>query len=400
MFTEAPRPISRPRAWRKAACRLLACGLAVMVACVVGESALRVGGFSRSYANPFASFHERDAVLGWRGKPNFTARLTQRDYDVVVAHDAYGFRRHVDQPGAASDRPDVFVLGDSFVWGWGVGQGQVCTDRLETLMPGHRVQNLGLCGAGTVQEFAIFEEHVRPQFRPSDTVILVFYGNDFGDNLGRRQQDGLHATVQSGEVRLVPPSGTFHPGAIKDQLKDASYLFNLVTFCADRCQHHLGDWRDTWKPASSGSGRKAQPGDTAPSQGTFADDSSEFQVVKFYLAAFQTACAAKRASLVVAYVPFQVELGEADLATAVPQAGPSGAERQAFFRCAAALGIETIDLLPHFLRAKAAGKCARVTFAHDLHWNAEGHALVAQVIAAHLAAQADSRSAGGNQRAR
>jgi hypothetical protein len=387
MLTESPRPIRRPRAWRTAVYRLLACCLSVMVACAVGELALRAGGFDRSYANPFASFHERDPVLGWRGKPNFTARLTQRDYDVVVAHDESGFRRRGERPGTTSTRPDVFVLGDSFVWGWGVGQGQLCTDRLESLWPGHRVQNLGLCGAGTVQEFVIFEKHVRPRLRPGDTVVLAFYGNDFGDNLGRFQNNSLHATVQAGEVCRVPPSGKVRPSAIKDKLKDASYLFNLLTYCADRCQHRLGDWRDAWSPASSAARRKAQPGDTAPSEGTLADDSPEVRIVKSYLAAFQTACAENRAALVVAYIPFQVELGEAELNATVPRADPPAAERQAFFRCADALGIETIDLLPHFLRAKAAGDCARITFAHDLHWNAEGHALAAQVIAAHLAAK-------------
>ena len=80
-------------------------------------------------------------------------------------------------------------------------------------------------------------------------------------------------------------------------------------------------------------------------------------------------------------------MGEAELNATDPRADPPAAERQAFFRCASALGIETIDLLPHFLRAKAAGDCARITFAHDLHWNVEGHALVAQVIAAHLTAK-------------
>ena len=387
MPTESPRPIRRSRAWRTVVHRLLACCLSVMVACAVGELALRVGGFSRSYANPFASFHERDPVLGWRGKPHFKARLTQRDYDVVVAHDEYGFRCREERPGTTATRPDVFVLGDSFVWGWGVGQGQLCTDRLESLWPGHRVQNLGLCGAGTVQEFAIFETYVRPRLRPGDTVVLAFYGNDFGDNLGRRLNDSLHATVQAGEVRLEPPSGKFCPSKIKDKLKDASYLFNLVTYCTDRCQHRIGDWKDAWSPASSAAWRKAQPGDTAPSEGTLADDSPEVRIVEFYLAAFQTACAENRAVLVVAYVPFQVELGEAELNATALRADPPAAERQAFFRCADALGIETIDLLPHFLRAKAAGDCARITFAHDLHWNAEGHALAAQVIAAHLTAK-------------
>ena len=99
----------------------------------------------------------------------------------------------------------VYALGDSFVWGYGTSQGDNVADQLNFLLPTQQVENFGLGGAGTVQEYAIFEMHVQPRLRHGDTVLLFFYGNDFGDNLGCRLEGSLHAEVRDGRIELVRP---------------------------------------------------------------------------------------------------------------------------------------------------------------------------------------------------
>ena len=128
--------------------------------CGVGAVAV---GYSRSYVCPFGSFHQPDPVLGWRGKPNFSGRWRQGDFDVFIAQTENGFRRLDHGKDAEDVESTVYVLGDSFVWGYGTSQGENIADQLNFLMPRQQVENFGLAGAGTVQEYAIFEMHVKPR---------------------------------------------------------------------------------------------------------------------------------------------------------------------------------------------------------------------------------------------
>jgi lysophospholipase L1-like esterase len=335
-------------------------GLAVLLgiigAGVIGEVALRLGGYSRSYLNPLGSFHEGHPLVGYRGKPNFVGRYRTAEFDAVIAQDANGFRQQEHQTPRAQSRHAVLVFGDSFTWGWGVGQGLGCTDQMSLRMPGYSVMNFGLNGSGTVQQYALFEVYGTPALQPGDTVVLMFFGNDFNDNTGGL----LHAEVQDGTVRQVGPTKQLGSRSLP---KDASYVINLIVYTADRLTAALknkqaANWTSTWI--------------------ALGDRSPEIAVAKHYLAAFQHACAERQARFVAAYIPGQAELGEASPLTE-QRVQIEQAYRGAFFDGAASLGIQTIDLLPHFLAAQQTAG-GRFTFAHDEHWNARGHALAAQVL--------------------
>jgi hypothetical protein len=97
--------------------------LSVGAACLVTEFSLRLTGYDRKYVNPLHSFHERDSRIGYRGKANFTGRFHGHEFDVVISHDEHGFRKH-ETPSPSNPNHRVFVLGDSFTWGWGVAQGK------------------------------------------------------------------------------------------------------------------------------------------------------------------------------------------------------------------------------------------------------------------------------------
>ena len=142
--------------------RAAALVLSLAVACISGELGLRLAGYSQTYLNPFSSFHEYDPALGCRGKANFSGRFRQADFDVVVAHNDLGFRRQEQHPELPVPSHNVFVLGDSFVWGYGVGQSEVITDQMSTRLrrmgslgpaakqwsadPGHAAQTVHACG--------------------------------------------------------------------------------------------------------------------------------------------------------------------------------------------------------------------------------------------------------------
>ncbi len=354
-------------------------GLALVAACGIAEIGLRICGYGHNYTNPMGSFFEPDSELGCHGKANFVGRFRRADFDVVVEHDENGFRR-CELPAEGTMYPwarhDVYVLGDSFVWGYGVGQHDLLTNQMQRLLGGRRVHNLGLIGAGTVQEYLLFQKHVVDRLRPGDTVVLVFFNNDFGDNVGQNSRGRMYATIDSGQVRLVPPAPPSATRQWKNWMKDASYLFNLVTYCADRfkerrCLKDLGD-RVT-RPLPSPEQIRADASDSGPA----------VQITRHYLSELKNACRAKQVRFLAAYVPGQAELGEDDVTSTSDLSLPEEiASRQAFDRMVRDLAVDAVDLMPPMVAAKRAGRFERMTFTHDFHWNPAGHTIAAEVIAA------------------
>lgn len=75
------------------------------------------------------------------------------------------------------------VLGDSFVFGAGVGIDEALPARLEALAGGsEQVINAGTPGYGTARELAWLESF-GPGLEPDELLLCVFVGNDFSDNL-------------------------------------------------------------------------------------------------------------------------------------------------------------------------------------------------------------------------
>ena len=356
---------------RVAAFRLGAVLFALSAACAIAEVGLRAFGYTRSYTNPGGSFHEPHPLVGSRGKPNFCGRLRQRDFDVVIRHNELGFRQQETYPEMTAAKHDAYILGDSFVWGYGVGQDDAFSNRLSRLLPDRRVHNFGLAGSGTVEQYLIFRHYVYDALRPGDTVVLAFFGNDFGDNVGRFD-DRVHAAVEGGEIKLVyppPPSAWLR---VKSKLKDVSALFNLAAFCIDRA----------WTPSAvTVRAQRNSPALEKIAKDT-SDDSPQVKITRHFLAELKHDCDSRQVRLIVAYVPGQSELGEDDVSSTedlAPAENP--AYRAAFFRIAAALGLETLDLLPDMLAAKRADAARRLTFEHDFHWNPHGHEIAARTIA-------------------
>jgi len=353
-------------------------GLALNVAGGIAEIGLRICGFGHNYTNPMGSFFVPDSELGCHGKPNFVGRFHRADFDVVVEHDADGFRRN-ELPADPAAQHDVFVLGDSFVWGYGVGQHDLLTNQMERRLMGWRVHNLGLIGAGTIEEYLLFQKHVFDRLRSGDAVVLVFFNNDFGDNVGLHSSNRIHATIDAGQVHVVPPLPTSTMRQWKNWMKDASYLFNLVTYCTDcykqgRSLRLLGDRVSRSLPSPEQI--RADTCDSGPA----------VQITRHYMSELEQACREKQVRFLAAYVPGQAELDEDDVTSTSDLSLPEEiACRQAFDRMVRDLGIDAVDLMPSMVAAKRAGRYERMTFTHDFHWNPAGHTVAAEVLAAAIA---------------
>jgi lysophospholipase L1-like esterase len=352
---------------------LTAVALALGVTCVAAEVGLRIAGIDQTYLTPLGSFFELDPLLGFRGRPNFSGRFRQTDFDIRVVHDAQGFRRHEYLPAPSAPKGAVFVLGDSFTWGYGVGQGAVYTDLMQQYLPDRHVRNFALCASGTVQQYAIFDRHVRPSLEPGDVVIVAFYANDFDDNAGKcLTLPRLHAEIRDNAVREVSPRHS-RLATLKKQLKESSCLVNLAA-CAWDCIHEPRSPSEPATPSASPATDEDLPPEPAPA---FGDDRPELTITGHYLTLFRDACRAKGAQLLVAYIPEPSEYGEHDTARATMRA----AERRALLAHAAELDVATFDLLPVLSKRHRGAGPDRLTFANDFHWNEHGHQLAAAALA-------------------
>ena len=119
----APLPGRRLSLRRRVLFPALAMCASLFAAIAAAEIGLRIAGYGRSYTNPMGSFFVLDGETGYHGKPNFTGRFRRAEFDVTVEHDKNGFRRG-EEAGAADSR-EVYVLGDSFIWGYGIGQREL-----------------------------------------------------------------------------------------------------------------------------------------------------------------------------------------------------------------------------------------------------------------------------------
>jgi lysophospholipase L1-like esterase len=363
---------------RNASFGLAAAALAIGLTCVAAEIGLRIGGIDQSYLTPLGSFFELDPRLGIRGKPAFTGRFRKADFDVRVVHDDLGFRQHENQPRSATCAGTVYVLGDSFTWGYGVGQGAVFTDLMQQELPDRPVRNFAVCASGTVQQYAIFERHVRQSLKRDDLVVVAFFANDFDDNTGKSQTlPRLYAEISGGEVREVPPKFS-RLAAIKKQLKEASCLASLGVCAWDNVRPLRSPARlpSASIPAAADAVRETSaaivpvPADAR----AFDGDDAAMTITEHYLTRFRDDCQKSGARLLLVYIPDPSEYGEHDTS----QAEIRAAERQALLACATELGIMTCDLLPtHVARDHAAG---RLTFANDWHWNEQGHRLASRAV--------------------
>jgi len=135
---------------------------------------------------PQETFFQYDRLLGWRGVPHAAGPFRGIDFDVTVANDGNGFRNQ--NPPFVRGKRNLLVLGDSYGWGWGVGNADLFHVELMELDARWNVYNLSAPGYGTDQEYLALEGFLESrQAEDYEGAILLFYQNDFEDNASTRR---------------------------------------------------------------------------------------------------------------------------------------------------------------------------------------------------------------------
>jgi lysophospholipase L1-like esterase len=161
----------------------------------------------------FAPFHEvwqvrelfvLDDELTYAMRPNFERVQETDEFSERVTTNRHGLRDDEIAPRGGFERR-ILVLGDSMVFGHGVGNRESFPNQLEAIFAesGRRIDviNAGVKGYGTDNAHRFYTHRLEPLDLGIDLLIFAIYHNDLHDNIGQ----ALY-TIEDGA--LVPLDAT------------------------------------------------------------------------------------------------------------------------------------------------------------------------------------------------
>lgn len=372
MWRTAPWAIVRKNLGR----RLALAAISIAVTLVGFESALRVAGVQPQTVTVLKSFFQFDPNTSWIGRPNVACRFCTANFDVMVTHDAEGFRVSRPAPGTTA-REVVWCVGDSGTWGWGVPDGDTYVDVLnQQSRDGTVYCNLGVPGFSSVQEYLLLKQKFERGEKP-DQVVILFCENDLEENLDPNNHPPrpyLELTADGAELRNWPVAGSWswRAGA---WLKNNSRAFNYVDFCFGSIKKSV---RDRTRAAGDPETRTATP---LPPRDELALG------LKAAYGRIKQLCDEHRVRLAVATEYAAAEYGRA------------GAFHKGLVeRVCGELGIALFDLAAVWNRHLASRASVPLHFRTDPHYTVVAHRLLAEGIGADLQREALARAAGGTIR--
>lgn len=170
--------------------------------------------------------------FGWWYVANLKASIPLGRTFHTVRTNSQGMRSDREYPFARPEgRTRIVTLGDSYLAGDGVSNGQRATDLLEARHPYLDVLNFGLNGSGTDQQLLIFE-NLANKFE-ADAYIWFFCV----ENIGRNLYQCFPSYNFKEHLVVYRPKPYF-------ELKDGDLaLHNIPVPRERRTPENLGDWR-------------------------------------------------------------------------------------------------------------------------------------------------------------
>jgi hypothetical protein len=347
------------------------------------ETALRLFGADTPTSHPLGAYHRFDPEIGWTGAPDVdrTFRIHFRERTlpgtVRVRHNRDGLRGAEVPVARTPGRARVVVLGDSYLWGWGVEDDETFSARLARLT-GAEVVTLACSSYGTIQEMLLFET-AGAAYRP-DVVILGFHMNDLEDNVDSYGERRPFGAMDGGELALRNhPVRRRIEGPLRVWLYDRS---RAALFLGDRWQRFVA--------TIDGAAGSGEPRPYVP-RSLFRDDPDfdrAWEVTRAALERLDRSIRGAGAEMVILAVPHPIQVLDERRALDLAQLGRSEAdvdldrtiERLRAF--AAERGARFLDLRPA-LRGGREPYNERPEF----HWTPAGHDAAARAASALLSAR-------------
>lgn len=400
--------------------RTVAVGVSLTATVVLLELGLHLIDVPRVKTNHQRLFVEYDEQRGWRNIPNAAGDYKNVEYTVHLQYNARGIRGperpYAKPPGTYR----IVVLGDSYIDGYSVAREDRVTEQLERLLNTAQsarsveVIALGTAGYSTDQEL-LWLESEGLRYEP-DLVVLMFYFNDIWYNAQSQYWRGAKPLfVLDGEMlrvtnipvpRLGKNSQTHKNGAraavsqsfvtkVKTWGRTHSKLYALSVQALHNTPWLYG--------AAIRAGLTSPPPEEEMVEGAIAPLPQELTVYQKNLTPEVThawhltsallrhmhqVVEAANAQFVAFHIPFRATLYSADWEALRARYGLAVADwdlqqvaRQFLASCRAP--VQCIEPTARFKEQAEIQqqKGERLYYQYDNHWNANGHALAAEILA-------------------
>ena len=396
--SKRPRSVGASRAGRRTSGRLLlARVLVVLVAVVVPllllEAALRLFGPVLPGNYDTGHYLQRHPVLGHFNVPGFDGWIKTSEFTTRVQISPLGLR---DPRTAYARPPDVhriLLLGDSFVEAVQVNAGDTVASRIEASLQrpgGKRVEvvNAGVAGYGTGQEMLLFEHEGR-KYEPQVVVLVVFLGNDVGDNAYRPDPRRETPTPRPSfeldsrqSIRVVPGTMPEPRLDVRQALRKCCLLYNVFE-TGVLLKLSDGPVRDQPEQEVDARYLVRSLYEVDPDSETLRG----WRITERLLGLLRDRAVGEGMKLVVVGAPDTLALDEAAWEERIgdTRAGRGGyapdAPNRRLTEVAGRVGVPYLDLYDVMLRES---RSQTLYFRIDSHWTPAGHAVVAREIEAKL----------------
>jgi acetyltransferase AlgX (SGNH hydrolase-like protein) len=275
-------------------------------------------------------------------------------------------------------------LGDSFTWGWGVGDDEIYTEVLESLLLNVEVINLGVAAFDTQQEFDYLKMK-GIKYNP-DIVILGFCLNDISENSRRR--DWVNNSP-SGFSRPLSRHSSFF-AEIKESLAAHSAFYDFVTERINMSKR-LVNLMIKLKLKESRVGYEGLDPSLRPALKSYPPrHTSLFESTKSKLLAMKSYLGERNIRFIILLIPSLQSIDGNAMEASIVQSefDPTDFDLEKPYKLIETFGkmhnIEVVNPFSSLKKAHTDG--SRVFLQRDMHWNKLGHDLVAREICKYLTA--------------
>ncbi|MGE0707641.1 MAG: hypothetical protein AB7N76_08240 [Planctomycetota bacterium] len=392
----APQRARRPRSLRRRlAFAAAALALCLLVCLLLLEVGLRLSGWQIRSMHPLGSLSHYHPTRGREHVPGREVVLEGGAFKPLTFRiNRFGFRDPHDTPPERRAKKRVVVVGDSFTWGWGVGEEDTFTEKLAPQL-GAEVVNMGHNAYGTGQEWLLLREDGM-KWKPDVVLVGFFLGNDFSDNIYHRWRRPHFDVGPDGRVVLsnVPIPNPLSE-RLSDGLKARSLAYFYLSYYGRKARNRI-EGSERWygqlyrKLSASREREKDEERPDTSFYGMFRDPPDDtlreaYRVTEALLGEVKRTCDEGQARLVVVCFPRR-DMVEPDLwATETAREGmdPAALDKDLPIRKLAEMcqrqGIEFFDTTPALRAATEAGQVTYLPL--GIHWSAEGHGVVADALA-------------------
>jgi len=342
-----------------------------------------------------SDYYQLDDELGWIPRAGIHGtHVRQRGLTSTFSTNSFGLRDNEHSIEKPQGTKRIVVVGDSFTWGYGVNDGEVFTDVLETMLTNTEVINLGVTAYGLDQETEYFRR-LGVRFEP-DILIVAFCQNDIFVS-GAWRESAFRPPADFRQETVEDTESTSHEDGLflrlKNITREKSALYGLVIDAvnSNRQAVKLLVWLGL---KDSLSGFSDLDGNIMPSLKVYPPTlAASWEEAMTKLRALKALTAESNTRLIVALIPAlqSVEMKQLKRSLTYSEFELTDFDVDKPYRALAQFGeeenIEVINPTAAFREATASGE--KLYLQWDMHFNARGHALFSSEIAAYLAESAN-----------